>query len=119
MNWHLFTSVSSFVNLDCSSSSNKWIFFAFLHNTDLESRNDYFLNNIDVWHQTLYKESCHDLETYIKIPLRHVIREWTVNYLPEFLWVELLHVGIHNQNNEPCIEKLSKECTFDNGSFLL
>lgn len=35
------------------------------------------------------------------------------------MWVELSHVGVHNQYNETCVKELTKEGSFDDGTFLL
>lgn len=119
VNWHIFSEVNGFVGLNGPLSGDEWVTFAFLVNTLLQFTNDWFLDDIDIWHESLDEECSDDLETDIHVPLRHVVREWTIEYLPELLRVELLHIGIYNQNNESGIEELTKESTFYDGTFLL
>ena len=119
MNWHIFSEVNSFVSLDSSLASDEWITLAFLVNTLFKFSNDGFLHDINVWHQTLYEICGDNLKTDIHIPLGHVIGEWTIESLPEFLRLELLQVGVYNKNNEPSVEELTQESTLYDGSFLL
>ena len=118
MNWHVFTKVNSFVHLNRSLSSSEWISRAFCVNSTFQFKNDRLLDNIDIWHETLDKISSDDLESYIDIPLWHVIGEWTVESFPEFLWFELLQVSIYNEDNESSVKELTKESTFNNLTFL-
>ena len=78
-----------------------------------------FLNNVDVWHKTLDCVSGDDFETDIHVPLRHIVRKWTIKCFPEFSWSELLQICIHNENDKTCVEELTNEGTLNNRSFLL
>jgi len=118
MDWHILTHVHSFIGLKGSLSSSKWISFAFLIDSLFKFSNDGFLDDIDVGHETLYSISRNNLESYIYVPLWHVVREWTVKSFPEFLGFELLQVCINDENNETSVEELTKESTFDDLTFL-
>ena len=74
---------------------------------------------VNVWHHTLYCVCDDDLQTYIHVPLWHIVSERSIKRFPELLWVELRHVGVYNQDDETSIEELSYEGSFDDGTLLL
>ena len=76
-------------------------------------------NDVDVWHHTLHSVCDNDLQADIHVPLGHVIGKWTIESFPEFVWVELRHIGVHNQDNETSIEELAYEGSLDDRALLL
>lgn len=119
MNRHVFSQIYCLVRLNSSFACLKWIARAFCINTLFKFHDYCFLNNVDVWHKTLDCVSGDDFETDIHVPLRHVVRKWTIKCFPEFSWSELLQICIHNENDKTCVEELTYEGTLNNRSFLL
>lgn len=109
MDWHVGADIHEFVASDGSSSGNIGIARTFRIIPCLCPSHSRLNKDVYVWHHTLYCICNDDLETYIHVPLWHIISEWTIECFPELLWVELRHVGIYNQDNETGVEELSYE----------
>lgn len=119
MNWHIFSKIHTLVGLEGSLAGAEGVSAALGVDSAFELQNYGLLHDVDVGHQTLHQVSSNDLQSHVQVPLGHVVREWTIEWSPEFLWLELSQIGVHNKNNKPSIEELAQESSFDNLTFLL
>lgn len=92
---------------------------AFIVKTGFQFGHNSFFYHIYIRHHTLYQISGDDFKTYVNVPLRCIIIERTIEYLPEFFGFVLTHIGIYDQDDKPCVEELTKECSFNYSCFLL
>lgn len=119
MNWHVWSWINLFILLHGSAFSPIRITWTSCIQSNEEFFQDECNNYINKRHNTLNCVCCDNLNTYINIPLREIIRERTIKHFEESWRSLLIHICIHNQNNQSSIKELTKESSFYHWSFLL
>lgn len=73
----------------------------------------------NIWQDCVDHHCLHNFVSNVRIPVWHVVIEWTLDIFGEDSWLMLSHVSIDQQDQDTSVEELGNEHSIGNGSKLL